>query len=205
MIDHFVLGVAQLESGMRCVADATGVDPVLGGRHTQLGTHNALVALGERQYLEILAPDPTQPVLVDALTALRGLTVPTLVKWAAATDDVDRASELMRGHGFAVDAVERGSRTRSDGKVLHWRQVGFLSVSSLDVPFVIEWGAGSVHPAEDSPGGCAVARFTVSSPRSAALSQLCTDLGAAVTVRRGAVARLELVLDTLRGVVELTS
>jgi len=205
MIDHFVLGVAELESGMRQVADITGVEPILGGRHTQLGTHNAVVALGERQYLEILAPDPTQPILVDALTVLRGLTSPALVKWAVATGDLDRASDLLRGHGFGFGAVEKGSRTRSDGRVLEWRQVGFLAARSSDVPFIIEWGAGSVHPAEDSPRGCEITRFTVASPQPSPLERLCADLGAAVKVQQGTAVWLELVLDTPRGEVKLTS
>ena len=205
MIDHFVLGVADLEEGVRFVAAASGVEPIPGGRHTRLGTHNALVSLGERQYLEILAPDPTQDVLIDALAALPNLAVPTLIKWAAATDDADRAADLLRTRGFPVDTVASGSRTRTDGKEVHWRQAGFLAPSSREIPFIIEWGKTSAHPADDSTGGCTIAKFTVQSPQAEALADLCADLATPLLIEDGAVARMELVLDTPRGEVKLTT
>ena len=40
------------------VADLTGATPRPGGKHAGMGTHNALVKLGERLYLEIIAIDP---------------------------------------------------------------------------------------------------------------------------------------------------
>jgi hypothetical protein len=205
MIDHFVLGAADLDRAMQFVADAIGVEPAPGGRHPKLGTHNALVSLGERQYLEILAPDPTRDVLVDALAMLPCLAAPRLVKWAVATNDVAQAQELLQTHGFPRHSIESGSRTRADGSEVSWRQVGFLGAQSLEVPFVIEWAAGSTHPATGAPGGCSIARFTVRSESHAALRRLCADLNAAVEVARATVPRLELVLDTPRGEVKLTS
>ena len=205
MIDHFVLGVADLEDGVEFIAAATGVEPAVGGCHPALGTHNALVSLGPRRYLEILAPDPTQDALVDALAMLPQLTTPALVKWAAATDNADRARELLRAHGFQVAAVESGSRTRADGKELHWRQAGFLASSGLEIPFVIEWGRTSLHPGDDSPGGLEVARFTLQSPQAEVLADLCAALETPLLIEDSSVAAMELVLDTPRGQVKLTS
>jgi hypothetical protein len=205
MIDHFVLGVADLEHGVRFFAAATGVKPAAGGRHPALGTHNALISLGPRQYLEILAPDPTQDGVVDALAVLPQLASPALIKWAAATDNADRARELLLDHGFRVDAVESGSRTRTDGRELHWRQAGFLASSGLETPFVIEWGKTSLHPGDDSPAGCTVASFTLRSPQAEALADLCAALETPLLIEDSAVAGMELVLDTPRGQVKLTS
>ena len=57
-IDHIVIGIHDLEKGIASIEDLTGVKPVYGGAHPSLGTHNALISLGNRTYLEILAPNP---------------------------------------------------------------------------------------------------------------------------------------------------
>ena len=60
-IDHFVLGINNLEKGIQEFEEKSGIKPVFGGVHEKVGTHNALVSLGEGKYLEILAPlDPSK-------------------------------------------------------------------------------------------------------------------------------------------------
>ena len=49
--DHLILGCAALAQGIEYVERLTGATPVAGGRHAAMGTHNALVKLGQRVYL----------------------------------------------------------------------------------------------------------------------------------------------------------
>lgn len=58
--DHLVVAATTLADGIEYVADITGVAPQPGGRHVAMGTHNALLRLGERFYLEIIAIDPEE-------------------------------------------------------------------------------------------------------------------------------------------------
>ena len=51
-LDHLVVAGATLAQAIEYVADLTGVAPRPGGQHTAMGTHNALVRLGRRVYLE---------------------------------------------------------------------------------------------------------------------------------------------------------
>ncbi len=88
---------------------------------------------------------------------------------------------------------------------MSWRQVGFLVPQDLAVPFFIEWAEGSAHPAEGAPGGCSIARYTVGYRNRDRLQRLCTDLGAAVITFSAHDSWLELVLDTPRVEVKLTS
>jgi len=203
-IDHLVLGVSDLAHGISFVEQATGVRPTVGGRHTHLGTHNAILSLGPRCYLEILAPDPTQRRLVRGLATLADLDEPRLVKWAVA-GDVDRAADLFRATILPDAEIESGARMRPDGREVRWRQVGFLAHTRVDVPFVIDWASDSVHPAAGSSTGCSLASVEVASTDGESLGPLFEALDAGVRLRSGPHAVIRAALDTPRGEVKLMS
>src|SRR3954463_13126589 len=85
MLDHILLGCGDLDAGITFVEQHTGVRAAFGGVHPGRGTRNALLSLGERQYLEIIAPDPAQKGIDqnDRLAAINKLKSPRLIGWAA--------------------------------------------------------------------------------------------------------------------------
>jgi hypothetical protein len=94
-----------------------------------------------------------------------------------------------------------GSRVRPDGRVLRWRT---LTVAEPRiVPFFIQWDAGSLHPAEDSPRGCTLAALAFEAPDPAAVIQALAGVGIAARVERGDASRLRATLETPRGRVVL--
>ena len=202
-VDHLLLGVPNLEDGIAWVLEKTGVEAVFGGRHPGLGTHNALLSLGEKQYLEIIAPDPTQTTLAPQFAFLQLATAPRLLTWAAATNDIHLTAAHAHEAGFELNGPNAGSRTRPDGQTLRWKTLFLQNDFSLVIPFFIEWDATSRHPSEDSPKGCALRSFEFETPPPEKLRAAFKSLGLYANVTRGHETRLHAVLETPQGLVEL--
>ena len=58
MLDHIVLATPDVQATVDEIAAATGVRAGVGGRFTQMGAYNHLLALQDGAYLEIIGPDP---------------------------------------------------------------------------------------------------------------------------------------------------
>src|SRR5260221_1947687 len=165
LLDHILLGCNDLDRGIAFVEDHTGVRAAFGGEHPGRGTRNALLSLGERRYLEIIAPDPDQPDVKDALTLhLRKLPDPQIVGWAAHPGDLGSFAKKLRDAGVAFEGPTPGSRKRPDGRVLQWQTLTLKDNPSWLLPFFIEWSADSLHPSADAPAGCRLIRFEADTP-----------------------------------------
>jgi Glyoxalase-like domain len=120
-LDHILLGIDDLDRGIAFVEERTGVRAAFGGVHPGRGTRNALVRLGTRRYLEIIAPDPQQSFPVG-YPRLREMREARLLTWAVHTDDISAVAERLADLGIAAEGPEAGSRARPDGKVLIGRR-----------------------------------------------------------------------------------
>ena len=182
--DHFVVGIDDLETGATAFSQATGVGPEPGGEHPHLGTHNALVSLGEASYLEILAPRPGADVS-PLFAAVAGKTSLTPVMWAVATDDIETAANRLRDAGFDAPIPEPGSRTTRSGEAIRWNMFMLGKGGPVAAPFVIEWDPDTRHPATTTPTGCTLETFTVTTPDARRLRTLLSLLEIDVEVSEG--------------------
>ena len=111
-----MLAATTLADGIDYVASLTGVAPQPGGKHVAMGTHNALLRLGERVYLEIIAIDPqaakpSHPrwFELDRIALQSELTErPRLVHWVARTADIEQACAQCPVPLGAVHPMARG-------------------------------------------------------------------------------------------------
>jgi hypothetical protein len=204
-VDHLIWGTSDLELGVELMAEMTGVRPASGGSHPGLGTRNALLSLGGRQYLEVIAPDPEQEVRDGLVDRLRRLDRPRLVSWVARAEDLDATAERARACAHPFDAVVEMSRQRPDGVRLTWR-FAFVKDHHYDllIPGFIQWG-GTAHPSADSPPGCTLSGLELEHPAPESLRAPLLGLGLDVPVRAGPRPRLKARIDTPRGSLELSS
>jgi len=204
-VDHLVLACADLAQGARHVRERLGVEVQPGGRHLLMGTHNALLKLGARTYLELIALDPEGAAQrprwfgldTDAVRA-RIAAGPFLLTWVAACSDIKAAARLDPGFGEVI-AASRGA--------FSWRITvpadGRLNYDGV-APTLIEWD-GDAHPCDGlEDRGCALRELELQHPEVARIEALCAGLGldGPVRLRPGGVA-LAARIDTPRGVVEL--
>jgi Glyoxalase-like domain len=201
-LDHILLGVSDLDHGIAWVEKHTGVRAQFGGVHPGRGTRNALLSLGPRRYLEIIAPDPQQPITAMSKDLVE-IREPRLFNWAAHTDDIAAAAKRAMAAGFKIDGPADGSRARPDGKILRWKACRLQDDRGGLLPFFIEWSGESLHPAADAPSGCVLKRFFLESPSAAELAGQCHALGLEVAVERAERPALRVVLNSPKGEIEL--
>ena len=205
VIDHFVIAAPDLDEAVSWFGELTGITPSAGGAHPGIGTRNALVALGERTYIEVIAPDPDQPdPAMSRPFGIDDLTAPRLTGFAVSPDDIDDAVARLRTEaGIDLGSVSSMSRLRPDGVELAWRLT--RSVAAPDgpvIPFLIDWG-DSPHPAATAAAGCSVASLAVRTPDAASVTAALTILGLDVPVAEAAEPDIQLTLDTPNGTVAL--
>jgi hypothetical protein len=163
LLDHILLGCPNLEEGIAFVEERYGVRAAFGGVHPGVGTQNALLSLGERRYLEIIAPDPHQPKAEDT-RGLRKLNRPKIIGWAAHPGNLDDFALTLKKAGIEAHGPNPGSRQRPDGQVLDWKTIILQDDAEGLLPFFIEWGEGTTHPSVDAPQGCKLTVFEAASP-----------------------------------------
>jgi hypothetical protein len=173
-IDHLMWACADLDTGISQLADLTGITAAYSGRHAGQGTRNALMALGDDCYLEIIAPDPEQSLEGTFGGRLAKLTNSGLLSWAMACRDLESHRLKLSQSGYLTTNVQTTARENPNGEQLTWQ---LLFVRSLrGAPFFIDW-LNCVHPATTSPAGCELKNLTLKAPEISELAALVGEVG----------------------------
>lgn len=203
-VDHLLWAVPDLAAGIGDLEARLGVRAVVGGQHPAWGTHNAIIPLGPRLYLELFAPDPGAPrPSTPRPLGLDTLTAPRLATWVASGTDLRQVAADARAHGIDLGEVAARGRQRPDGVVLAWTMTDVMKERAGGViPFFIDW-ADSPHPGAGAPVGCRLTGLRAEHPDHDVVRRQLRTLGLALEVTRGDAPRLVATLDTPRGVVVL--
>ncbi len=209
LLDHALLGCSDLDRGIDFVEQHTGVRAAFGGVHPGRGTRNALLSLGGRRYLEVIAPDPKQDRVEQfaqkQVAQLKQLASPRLIGWAAHPGDLEKFSAHLREAGISFDGPRPGSRQRPDGKLLEWKTLNLKDDQDGLLPFFIEWSADSLHPSADAPKSCSITHFGAVTPRASELTKIVNLLQLDLPVSFGDKPALQSTITGPKGELTLSS
>lgn len=173
-LDHLVVTAPSLATGRDELAAALGVALQPGGEHASMGTHNALLRLGEASYLEVIAPNPAAPDPARArwfgLDSLVASAPARLRAWVVRTDDLDAAVSGAPVEFDTPVAMSRGA--------FEWRIAApAVGVSRLAgaVPALIQWTTAHPVPRLDDVG-CSLVELELRHPQPEVLRGLLSHL-----------------------------
>lgn len=182
-LDHLVVACATLVQGDAWLRRLAGVPSAPGGSHPGWGTHNRLLRLDARTYLELIAPDPAQPApallrpfgLDDPALRERIAERPRLVHFVCRVPKLD--SVAARDHGYDPGPVMPMTRGALSWRITmpedaasasrRWTDAGRLQ------PTLIEWAGGAApqrHPVDAlEPSGVTLVALRLCAPPRLAL------------------------------------
>ncbi len=203
-VDHLVYAAPDLDAAVDHVEKLLGVRATPGGSHPGWGTRNALLSLGERTYLEIVAPDPGQPDPAEPrIFGIDDLTAPKLVTWAASGTTLTTLAAEAATRGIDLGEVSTGSRKTPAGATVAWTLTSpraFLGDGL--VPFFIDWG-DTPHPAASAAEGAALVGMRAEHPDTDRARGMLRALGLDLPVTRGPEPALVAYIATVSGRAEL--
>lgn len=167
VIDHIVIGAADLESGAAALEARLGVPLGPGGQHPDMGTHNRLMRTGRGEFLELIAIDPgaTPPDharwfgLDEAHMAERLAAGPAPIAWVVRTPSIEAAK--------AASPVDLGPTRRLRRGDLTWSltvpETGVSAFGGL-VPSFIQWDSSPLPAESMRATGLTLERIELASP-----------------------------------------
>jgi len=209
-LDHIIWACADLEYGSRRFEVLTGVRPRYGGVHASGLTHNALVGLGSRCYLEILAPVGPAGLNDDNWCRLaRAAQEPRIFTYCLRSPrPLSELASTFQAFGWKNAVVASNGRTTPEGVRLRWQWLAPTAERfDFAFPFFIDW-LDSPHPAETlgvapPESGILLRDFAVGHPDATELSRTLRQIGSTVETYAHDDVQFRVQLQTPLGAVSL--
>lgn len=163
-IDHLVIAVPDLAAAIKTYRDL-GFTVAAGGRHTGVGTDNALIVFRDGAYLELVGFYEPRPDHRWWTPLQQG---GGLVDFCLQTTDLSADAERLRRAGVDMGEPEPRHRLRPDGVEVRWTCVLARGADRGVAPFLIdeETGRATRVPAASphANGVTGIGRVTVAVP-----------------------------------------
>lgn len=196
--DHIAIGCTTLQAGANYVEKHTALTMPVGGEHSNMGTHNLVMATGLDTFLEVIAINPAAPKPVHprwfGLDDFTGAPHP--LAWVCNSDDLDSDLEIARQLG--IDLGQPTTQTRGD---MTWRFAvrsdGKIPLDGI-APMLMQWPKMPLHPATKMADYGVRSEVSIETPKATLLIDLLTALGAEhmpITITETSQTRLSFTLN----------
>ena len=179
-LDHLVIAAKSLRAGISHIQDLLQVPLEKGGQHQKMGTHNALLSLGNDCYLEVIAIDQSLPApqrsrwfgLDQSEIKNQIAKAPRLLHWVARTEDFNSVGSIIPASLGRIINMSRGD--------LQWKITvpddGSLPENGI-LPSLIQWSS-AYHPASLLPErGCRLDSLEATIPNADSVSSQIRTMG----------------------------
>ena len=147
-VDHLIIAVKDLDQAISDYEKILGITPCWKGKHSELGTKNALFNF-ENTYLELLSPCDTGPgtEFINTLLAENG---DHLAGIALGTQNIEHTKEALKKNGYAVEISSDEAVNEKDGKIRRWKNIFLPNALSRELfIFIIEHVEGGLSKNEN--------------------------------------------------------
>lgn len=204
-LDHIVYAVSDLDEACRKFEELLGVKPVFGGYHQTQGTKNALVGLGDGQYLELLAIDHTNTqVSAPRWMGIDLFTKPQVTRLAMKSSNLERDIPVLQKANSNMGVRSAGSRKTNDGTLLAWDLLMPLASPEVEIlPFMIDWSGADSHPSDQLISKCRLIELVASHPNPREIESTLDELNVSLTIKQSENISIKAMIECPKGIVEI--
>lgn len=203
-VDHFVYYVKNLDDAVKHYSTLMGAHITIGGKHTSKGTHNALLKIGNKSYLEFIALDPKSTVTPNQIwMGIDKNSNEENIRWAINTDNLEKVFQTISNMTSQTIGIEEGSR-KTDAGTLRWHMISPLNVKKASIiPFAIDWTQSAYHPCERMTQQCSIKNISFHTDDLNTSEKLFSELNLQFKIIEGSEDKIELTLQCPNGTVVL--
>ena len=142
-VDHLIIAVKDLNQAINDYEKVLGVSPCWKGKHTELGTKNALFNF-ENTYLELLSPCDAGlgTELINSLLEEKGDHLAGIV---LGTQNIEQTQKDLNRNGHSVEISSGEAINEKDGKIRRWKNIFLPNTLSRELfIFIIEHTEGNL-------------------------------------------------------------
>lgn len=203
--DHIVYAVPDLDAAVEWFEEQTGVRPVFGGYHKTQGTKNAIVNLGNKCYLEILAIDEANTAIGSPRwMGIDMIEKPQITRWSLKSDKLNHDSKILKKYNTKMGNIQGGQRQTSTGNTLTWEMIMPLASPIVElIPFMTDWQHSTVHPTLNIIQKCELIALSCTHPNPSEIQDIFDKLDIDMTVAEGEKAMIHAKIKHPKGVIDI--